>query len=262
MAKSKDPAFLFYPSDFILGTYTMTDEQVGKYIRLLCLQFSKGGKLTERELLSINRDNDPYVNEKFIYEDGYYYNAKLKTVVEEREQKAMVNRENGNKGGNPNFQKGKHNPYYNREDNQAVMLIDNRKDNQKINIALEDININKNKDLDVIKDDLKESIKMIIEYLNSRLNTHYKTSSSKTRDLIKARFNDGYTLDDFQKVIDTKVDEWQNDDKMSKFLRPETLFSNKFESYLNQPINEKKKLKKSIGDEMSDQYEKTGDFFG
>lgn len=261
MAKSKDPAFLFYPSDFILGTYTMTDEQVGKYIRLLCLQFSKGGKLTERELLSINRDNDPYVNEKFIYEDGYYYNAKLRKVVEERETRAIASKENGKKGGNPNFEKGKHNPYYNQKDNQEVMLIDNLNDKQKINIALEDININKTKDLDLIKDDLKESIKMIIDYLNSKLGTHYKVSSTKTRDIIKARFNDGFTLDDFQKVIDVKVDEWVNDEKMSKFLRPETLFSNKFESYLNQPISEKKKIKNAIRDEMSDQYEKTGDFF-
>ena len=39
---AKDPAFLFYSNDFLTGTYTMTDEQVGKYIRLLCLQHQKG----------------------------------------------------------------------------------------------------------------------------------------------------------------------------------------------------------------------------
>lgn len=254
--KKKDPAFLFYPSDFIMGTYTMTDEQVGKYIRLLCLQFSKGGKLTKRDMLSVNKDSDPYINEKFINDDsGMFYNKRLLEEIQERERKALINRENGSKGGNPNFIKGKNNPYYNRKDNQSVIEWDNRKDNQNINITLENENIDINKDLVVIKDDLTESIKIIIDYLNSKIGTHYKTSSNKTRDLIKARFNDGYTLNDFQKVIDIKVAEWEKDDRFNKFLRPETLFSNKFESYLNQKIDRKN----AMSDYMMDEYKKTGE---
>jgi hypothetical protein len=46
----KDPAILFYTSDFLTGTMTFTDEQVGKYIRLLCLQHQKD-KLTEKDML-------------------------------------------------------------------------------------------------------------------------------------------------------------------------------------------------------------------
>ena len=38
---TKDPAFLFYSSDFLSGTFTMTNEQIGKYIRLLCIQHQK-----------------------------------------------------------------------------------------------------------------------------------------------------------------------------------------------------------------------------
>ena len=146
MAKSKDPAFLFYPSDFILGTYTMTDEQVGKYIRLLCLQFSKG-KLTERDMLSINRNDDIYVKEKFKCEDGLYYNERLLNETNERERIAQINRENGSKGGNPNLVKGKPNPYYKQEDNRKDNQTDILRDNRKINITLEDININE----DVVK---------------------------------------------------------------------------------------------------------------
>lgn len=74
----------------------------------------------------------------------------------------------------------------------------------------------------------------IIEYLNSQTNSNYKHSTKRTRDLIKARWNEGFRLDDFKKVIDIKTKEWINDPKFSKFLRPETLFSNKFEGYLNQ----------------------------
>ena len=78
--------------------------------------------------------------------------------------------------------------------------------------------------------------KNIIDYLNLRLGTNYKSSSAKTRSLIDARLNDGFTEDDFKVVIDKKYDEWR-DNEMSQYLRPETLFSNKFESYLNQKLN-------------------------
>lgn len=75
--------------------------------------------------------------------------------------------------------------------------------------------------------------KEIIDYLNQKANTHYKPTTKKTQTLIKARIKEGFTVNDFKKVIDIKTAEWLNTD-MSKFLRPETLFSPKFESYLNQ----------------------------
>lgn len=73
----------------------------------------------------------------------------------------------------------------------------------------------------------------IIDYLNLKANTKYRSSSNKTKTLIKARINEGYSEEDFKKVIDNKTDEWLNTD-MGKYLRPETLFGTKFESYLNQ----------------------------
>ena len=74
----------------------------------------------------------------------------------------------------------------------------------------------------------------VVEYLNSKIGTSYKASSRDTRKHIKARFDEGYTLEDFQKVIDNKVSEWGKDPDMVKYLRPATLFGTKFESYLNQ----------------------------
>ena len=79
----------------------------------------------------------------------------------------------------------------------------------------------------------------IINHLNSKTGSKYRVSSAKTKSLIKARLKEGYTVDDFEKVIDIKCDEWLNT-SMSKYLRPETLFSNKFESYLNQPPKQQK----------------------
>ena len=86
----------------------------------------------------------------------------------------------------------------------------------------------------------------IISYLNEKTGKNFKSGVAKNRDLIKARLKVGYSVEDFKKVIDIKVAEWLNDEAMSKFLRPETLFSNKFEGYLNQkPKQEvKKRIKK------------------
>ena len=73
----------------------------------------------------------------------------------------------------------------------------------------------------------------IIDYLNLKANKNYKSSGKKTKELIKARFNDKFTLEEFKIVIDKKCTEWLNTE-FDKFLRPETLFGNKFEGYLNQ----------------------------
>ena len=79
-----------------------------------------------------------------------------------------------------------------------------------------------------------ETIKEIVEYMNVMCGTNYRASSKKTKDLIHARMNEGFTVDDFKTVILKKARDWINDPKMCKFLRPETLFSNKFEGYLNE----------------------------
>lgn len=119
------------------------------------------------------------------------------------------------------------------------------KTHQDVNVI---VNVNDNVDVNVKKISLEE-IKGIIEYLNIKSNSHYKYSTDKTQTLIKARIKDGFTLDDFKIVIDKKCEEWLGTD-FEKFLRPETLFSNKFEGYLNQKITAKKKTLKDIS--MSD----------
>lgn len=74
----------------------------------------------------------------------------------------------------------------------------------------------------------------VVQYLNQVCGTHYRASSKKTQRLIHARQQEGFTLDDFKIVIDKKAEEWGPNPDMCKYLRPETLFGTKFESYLNQ----------------------------
>ncbi|WP_341636403.1 conserved phage C-terminal domain-containing protein [Staphylococcus casei] len=78
----------------------------------------------------------------------------------------------------------------------------------------------------------------IINYLNQKTDKHYKATTRKTKDLIKTRFKEGFNEQAFLTVINNKVAEWKGTD-MEKYLRPETLFGNKFEGYLNQQVSNK-----------------------
>ena len=82
---SHDPAFLFYSSDFLVGTYTMTDAQVGQYVRLMCLQHQHG-HLDVDTIQSVMRGElDNMVMSKFRKDgDGRYYNERLDSEVTKR----------------------------------------------------------------------------------------------------------------------------------------------------------------------------------
>lgn len=83
----------------------------------------------------------------------------------------------------------------------------------------------------------------IISYLNFKAGTNFRSNTNKTKSLIKARFNEGFTAKEFKIVIDKKCVEWLNNKEMSKYLRPETLFGTKFDGYLNQKTTTKKETK-------------------
>lgn len=78
----------------------------------------------------------------------------------------------------------------------------------------------------------------IVSYLNEKAKTKYKHSSKKTKSHIKARLDEGFTLEDFKTVIDKKCAEWLGTN-FEQYLRPETLFGTKFESYLNAKVTTK-----------------------
>lgn len=92
-----------------------------------------------------------------------------------------------------------------------------------------------NKQLTTNKNDKndKELYISIVEYLNLKAGTKYKSDTKKTISLIDSRLKEGFTLDDFKRVIDNKISTWKGTE-WEKYLRPETLFGNKFEGYLNE----------------------------
>lgn len=99
-----------------------------------------------------------------------------------------------------------------------------------------------------VNEEEKIPFQTIIDYLNLKTGTKYRASSAKTKHFIKSRWNEGFRENDFKQVIDIKVRQWIDDPKMNKFLRPETLFGTKFESYLNErPIKQAQQIDDDIG---------------
>lgn len=95
-----------------------------------------------------------------------------------------------------------------------------------------------------------DEIKEIVSYLNEKTGSKYRPNTDATKKHINARLDEGFTVDDFKTVIDIKTDEWLGDKDMQKFLRPQTLFGTKFESYLNQlSPSKKEKVEKSVVDD-------------
>lgn len=94
-------------------------------------------------------------------------------------------------------------------------------------------------DIDKEREEDKEIYQSIVSYLNEKAGTKYRASSAKTKTVIHARLAEGFTVEDFKTVIDKKCADWLGDEKMEKYLRPETLFGTKFEGYLNSKVTRK-----------------------
>lgn len=84
---NKDPAFLFYASDFLTGTMFFTNEQIGKYIRLLCSQHQHGGFIDKNSFIQLVGD-DTILRSKFIETKHGFYNIRLSEEMETRAKKS------------------------------------------------------------------------------------------------------------------------------------------------------------------------------
>ncbi|MDR2728065.1 MAG: YdaU family protein [Chitinispirillales bacterium] len=90
---AKSPAVLIYTQDFLVGTMTMTNEQVGAYTRLLFLQHQKG-RLSEKAMLAVCPDRDEIVFEKFVIDDdGNYYNERMEAETQKRKSHCQKQKE-------------------------------------------------------------------------------------------------------------------------------------------------------------------------
>ena len=97
---------------------------------------------------------------------------------------------------------------------------------------------------------------LVIDYLNSKANTKFRASTKNTQSYINARVREGYKLEDFIIVIDTKCSNWLGTE-WERYLRPATLFGTKFENYLNEankkaPVGAGTKKNNSVNSSVCD----------
>lgn len=137
----------------------------------------------------------------------------------------------------------------NDDKNKLLNGLEKKRNNcsvQNSYICTPEIEIEIEKELEIdnkncrLSDKSSTVVSEIIDYLNKKTGKHFRKSIANTTRAINARIKEGFTVDDFKAVIDKKVIEWGKDERMKQYLRPQTLFGTKFESYLNQDLVEHK----------------------
>ena len=219
----KNPAFQFYPNDWTRDLDDLDLEIEGAWIRILCRlwwsenrgestrslrDWTKILRKTEKKTLKILQ----ILIEKHVASGSILDNQNI-TIISRRmmedERIRHIRQEVGKLGGNPELLKKK-------------KVLDNQTLKQKPTPSSSSSSSSlKNKNI----------YSRVIEYLNLQTGKNFRVNNKKTQALIKARLNEEFTEQDFINVIDNKMN-WLSDPKMVEFLRPETLFGTKFESYL------------------------------
>lgn len=104
---------------------------------------------------------------------------------------------------------------------------------------LENLQTNKTDNNEIYNNNNKLSIcKEVISYLNLKAKKNFKVDTASHQKFIKARLKEGYVLEDFKKVVDVMVAKWKGTE-YEQYLQPQTLFGNKMDNYLNQPMPRK-----------------------
>ena len=209
------------------------------YLKLLCesvdhngnLRFSEEIPYNEQMLATITNTNIDVVRSAIklfaqlkmleIMDDGTYYMSQVEKMIGGETYWAEKKRQQ-------RLEEGKKEE---KLDNVQLLSPPSPKCPSKSKSKSKSIEIDSDKDI--------ESIKYIVAFLNEKADCAYKASSKKTKTLIRARMAEGFTEQDFITVIEKKTAEWKGTD-MAQYLRPETLFGTKFESYLNAPVKTNK----------------------
>ena len=229
----KDPAIVFYTSDFMVGVSNLTMEERGQYITLLCLQHQLGH--LSKKMIHLNVPNiSEDVMKKFIQdEDGNYFNVRLQYEIEKRSKFIEHQRENGKKGGRPKKKenpnktqkkpnsKPKQKPLEDEDDNENENIIDNNIYNyieSNFNRILTPVEYNKIEywineyDIEIIKYAVEKAVfnnAKKINYVEAILN-NWKSSGYKTIEEIKEEENN-IKSNKTEKIIETPEYDWLNE---------------------------------------------------
>lgn len=151
-----------------------------------------------------------------------------------------------------------------REKQKIECVTEMSRDVSVTNLGSHATDIDKEEDKD---NNICVPYKEIITYLNEKTGKKLRWDVKSNQKEIKARFNEGYTLDDFKTVIDKKYHEWgrkptkeelqRGVNDMRIYLRPKTLFGSNFDVYLNQEQTEKMPAKPPVSRNLNN-FERRG----
>lgn len=225
---AKDPAFLFYSQDFIVGIQTMTFEDRGKYISLLCMMHQQGRMKEETIRFLVGSISDNLKSKFCIDENGFWFNKRLESESEKRKIFTESRRNNGLMGGRPK---------------EKLKPKGKPKNNHMVN-HMEDVNedVNKKEKGVKIPEDLIRSfipiVKEWIEYKKERKETYQQKGLDKfCQQLSKWSGNNPVVA---QKIIDNSIaNNWAG----AFELKEEKSFGKKEETA---PISIKKPVQKDF----------------
>lgn len=213
----KSPAFQLYAADFYVDTAGWTPTQVGVYLRLLLHEWINGplpnkisilARIAGIDVRNMQRLWSAVLAEKFTTDAaGMYVNPRLEKEREKQLKYRELQAISGKIGAEKRWKT--HSKPYSDPNGESIAL--------QSSISSNSIPYQK-----------------IVSYLNLKTGKNFKYKSKETQRHIRARWKNGFTFDNFCIVIDKKCEKWLFDAKMVDYLRPETLFGTKFESYLNE----------------------------
>lgn len=193
---------------------------------------SKKTGVSERKIIKIlhELEENGYHTKKHIYENGRIKDWVYFIFAEPRQD--IIDKTFKSEQYQQDLQNQQCCLQYNKQIVSNNKLLDTKNKQKQKEYIVENEEIFESANI-IKKSMLMENVKCIIDYLNESINTKYRYDTKGTINLIKTRFKEGYKLDNFYDVIDKKVQEWKGTD-FEQYLRPSTLFGNKFENYLNQ----------------------------
>ena len=210
----KDPAFLFYSSDFISGTAFMTDEQIGKYLRLLCFQHIKG-HLKEEHMLQICKTYEKDIFDNFKKdENGLFFNERLEFEINKR-IKYSESRRNNRKKKDTEEKKEEIKKDMNNICNSYDEHMENENENRNIyNCSNSTLSINNEKFEKIYPESIL--VNEIIKDYNLKFKKSY-IISNKLRMSIARICNEGnLNLEHWQTIFDNALRGWTIDGKSVK----------------------------------------------
>lgn len=202
---AKDPAFLFYSQDWIVGCQTLSFEERGKYITILS-QMHQQGRLTEETIRLLVGSVSVSVKSKFqVDEKGFWYNERLELEVEKRRNFTESRKRNGSKGGRPGKNKNRKKP----------IKTDRLATNNHMEDEIEDANEDQNKrggnlKIEVVlpfqTDRFREVWEEWKQYRRDEVKKPFKTIKAEQRNLMGLNRDSGHNEETAIKMIERSME--------------------------------------------------------